>query len=81
MSEWDVCAGALLHAAEAAHNSEPPQHVLQHALQEQQGPPALGPPPPAAPLDVMGCLQQLLQGQQVALQPDLFCTEPPATPC
>ncbi len=61
-TEWIVCAGALLHAAEAAHNSEPPQHVLQHA---QQGPPALGPPPAAAPLDVMGCLQQLLQGQQV----------------
>ena len=63
-----MCAGALLHAAEAAHNSEPPQHVLQHALQEghaPQGPPALGPPPAAAPLDVMGCLQQLLQGQQV----------------
>ena len=74
MSE-NACAGALLHAAEAAHNSEPQQYVLQHALQEghvQQGPPALGPPSPAAPLDVMGCLQQLLQGQQVCFQPDLF---------
>ena len=63
-----ACAGALLHAAEAAHNSvEPQQHVLQHALQEghAQGPPALAGPAPAAPLDVTGCLQQLLQGQQV----------------
>ena len=69
-------AGALLHAAEAAHNSEPQQHaVLQQALHDgsAQAAPALGPPPPAAPLDVTGCLQQLLQGQQVGAlpQPDL----------
>ena len=62
-----ACAGALLHAAEAAHNSEPQQHAIQQALQEAaaQVPPSLGPHPPNAPLDVAGCLQQLLQGQQV----------------
>lgn len=69
--DGQLCAGALLHAAEAAHNSEPQQHVLQHALQEAhaQAPPALAGPAPAAPLDVTGCLQQLLQGQQVAPLP------------
>ena len=61
-----LCAGALLHAAEAAHNNEP-QHVLQHAAQDGavQAAPALGPPPPQAPMDMMGALQQLLHGQQV----------------
>lgn len=65
-----LCAGALLHAAEAAHNNEP-QHVLQHAAQDGavQAAPALGPPPPQAPLDMMGALQQLLHGQQVRHTP------------
>ena len=61
-------AGALLHAAEAAHNSEP-QHMLQHAPQEAivQAPPAMAPPQPAAPLDLQTCLQQILHGQMVSV--------------
>ena len=60
-------AGALLHAAEAAHNSEP-QHMLQHAPQDAivQAAPALAPPQPAAPLDPQICLQQILHGQAVS---------------
>ena len=62
------CAGALLHAAEAAHNSEP-QHMLQHAPQDAivQAAPALAPPQPAAPLNPQICLQQILHGQAVSM--------------
>ncbi len=62
-----TCAGALLHAAEAAHNNEP-QLAIQQAPQDgaAQAPPALG-PPPNGPMDTTGYLQQLLQGQQVRL--------------
>ena len=61
-------AGALLHAAEAAHNSEP-QHMLQHAPQDAivQAPPAMAPLQPAAPLDLQTCLQQILHGQMVSM--------------
>ena len=45
--------------------------MLQHAAQDGavQAAPALGPPPPQAPLDMMGALQQLLHGQQVRHTP------------